>query len=233
MISMLLAAMLAVQQEEHPFPVFDRDPWGGFGAGSSVTRLTTTGKLRSEETITVKAVDKDSKTLTVSRPGKDDQEGALKFIAFTDGLVAPGSGFQQGGKSNKQVAIGEKRVKALVREFVPTQLALTTWRVTTTSEMPGGIFEIVWKAEDDLVKSDVTYTMKGFETLELGGVAVDCAKIDMVATETKKKKRKLEATYWISEKVPGFLARSRVKDTVDKVTTETAMDAVKFEAKKP
>jgi hypothetical protein len=99
--------------------------------------------------------------------------------------------------------------------------------------MPGGIFEIVWKAEDDEVKSDVTYAMKGLETLKVGGVAIECAKIDMTATETKKKKRKVEATYWISEKVPGFLVRSRLKDTFDKLTTETAMDVAKFEARKP
>jgi hypothetical protein len=233
MNTILWAAMLLAPQEEFPFPVYEHDPWGGFGAGSSVTRLTVTGKIRSEETITVKAVDKDSETLTVTRPGKDDEEGAVKFVAFTDSLVAAGSGFQAGGKSNKQVAIGDKRVKALVREFVPTQLALKVWRITSTSEMPGGIFEISWKGEDDVTKSDVSYAMKGMETLKVGGVAVECAKIDMTATETKKKKRKVEATYWISEKVPGFLVRSRIKDTLDKVTTESAMDVVKFEFKKP
>lgn len=232
MITILLAALLA-QQDELPFPVFEHDPWGGFGAGSAVTRLTVVGKLRSEETITLKALDKGSKTLLVARAGEDDKEESVKFVAFTDGLVAPGRGYQQGGKSNKQVALGDKRVKALVREFTPTQLALDLWRITTTADMPGGIFEIVWKAEDDVVKTDVAYAMKGMETLKIAGSAVECAKIDMTATETKKKKRKVEATYWISEKVPGFLVRSRIKDTLDKVTTETAMDVVKFEAKKP
>jgi hypothetical protein len=232
MIIVLLAALLA-QQDELPFPVFEHDPWGGFGAGSSVIRLTVVAKIRTEETLTLQAADKGSKTILIARPGKDDEEATVKFVAFTDGLVAPGSGYQQGGKSNKQVAIGDKRVKALVREFMPTQLSLNLWRVTTTADMPGGIFEVVWKAEDDEVKSDVTYGMKGMETLKVGGAAVECAKIDMTATETKKKKRKVEATYWISEKVPGFLVRSRIKDTFDKVTVETAMDVAKFEAKKP
>jgi hypothetical protein len=232
MILVLLAALLS-PQDELPFPVFEHDPWGGLGAGSSVIRLTVVNKVRTEETITLKTVDKGSKTLVVTRAGKDDEEVAVKFVAFTDGLVAPGSGFQQGGKSAKQVTIGDKRVKALVREFTPTQLSLNLWRVTTTADMPGGIFEIVWKAEDDEVKTDVAYAMKGMETLKVAGTAIECAKIDMTATETKKKKRKLEATYWISEKVPGFLVRSRLKDTFDKVTTETAMDVAKFEARKP
>ena len=233
MISLLLAALLTPQQEEFPFPVFDRDPWGGFGAGSSVTRLTTTGKLRSEETITVKAVDKDSKILTVSRPGKDDEEGAVQFTAFTESLTAPGGGFKLTGKSNKQVSLGEKRVTGVVREFTPGQLSLGSCRVTTTDEMPGGIALLTLRAEDDQTKSDVSYTMKGMEPIKIAGQSVDCAKIELVATETKKKKRKLEGTYWISEKVPGFLVRSRLKDTVDKVTTETSMDVVKFELKKP
>ncbi|HXX92119.1 MAG TPA: hypothetical protein VEN81_00705, partial [Planctomycetota bacterium] len=62
MILVLLAAFLA-QQDELPFPVYERDPWGGLGAGSFVTRLSVVGKVRSEETLTLKAVDKDSKTL--------------------------------------------------------------------------------------------------------------------------------------------------------------------------
>ena len=68
--------------------------------------------------------------------------------------------------------------------------------------------------------------------IKVGGQTIDCARIELTATETKKKKRKVEATYWISEKVPGFLVRSRLKDTQDKVTTETSTEVLKFELKK-
>ena len=233
MNAILWTVMLLAPQEELPFPVFERDPWGGFGAGSSVSRLTVTGKLRSEETITVKTVDKDSRTLSVSRPGKDDEEGAVKFTPFTESLVSPAGGCKLTGKSNKQVSLGDRRVTGLVREFTPATLALTLWRITTADEMPGGIALLTLKAEDDQAKTDVAYTMKGMEPLKIAGQTVECAKIELVASETKKKKRKLEGTYWISEKVPGFLVRSRLKDTQDKVTVETGVDVVKFEAKKP
>lgn len=233
MSAVLCTLILLAAQEEVPFPLYEHDPWGGFGAGSSVVRLTVLGKIRTEETITIKAVDKDSKTLSVSKPGSADQEGMVKFTPFSETLTAPGRGLKQSGKSNKQVSIGERKVKALVREFVPDRIALDMYRLTTVDEMPGGIVELTWKAENAQTKSDVAYTFKGLEPLKIGGNAYGCAKIEVTATDTGKAKRKIEATYWISEAVPGFLVRSRVKDTVDKAVTETAMDVVKFEAKKP
>jgi len=233
MTALLWMALFLAPQEELPFPVFEHDPWAGFGAGSSVTRLTVVGKIRSEATITIKAVDKDSATLTVSKPGADDQEGAVKFVAFSDALVAPGKGLKQSGKSNKQISIGDRKTKALVREFIPDRLALDLYRLTTADEMPGGVYEVTWKAENAQSKNDVAYTFKGMEPIKIGGNSYGCAKIELTATETAKTKRKIEGSYWISEAVPGFLVRSRIKDTVDKVTTETGMDVVKFEAKKP
>lgn len=234
MSAMLLAAALfSVQEDPLPFPVFERDPWGLCGAGSSVTRLSIANKVRSEETMTLKAVDKDSRTFTLSRPGKDDEEGAIKFVPFTDSLLSPEGGYKQSGRSNRQVAIGDRRVKALVREFTPGALALNVWRITTADEMPGGIVDITWKSEDDTTKYDVTYTLKGMEPVKVGAQTIECAKIELSATETKKKKRKIQGTYWLSEKVPGLLVRSRVTDTVDRVANETSMDVIKFELKKP
>jgi hypothetical protein len=231
MITLFWVALVLAPQEEFPFPVFERDPWGGFGAGSSVVRLTVVGKIRTEETITLKAVDKDSKTITVSKPGADDQEETVKFIPFSDTLIA--RGLKQSGKSGKQVSIGDRKVKALIREFIPDAIALDITRLTSADEMPGGIVDLTWKMEDDLVKYDVTYGFKGMDPVKIGGQSFGAAKIDLTFVETKKKKRKIEATLWISEAVPGFLARSRIKDTVDKVTTETSMDVVKVEVKKP
>lgn len=229
---LLAAALFAFQEDPLPFPVFERDPWGLCGPGSSVTRVSLVNKVRSEETLTLKAVDKDSRTFTVSRPGKADEEGAVKFVPFTDSLLSPESGYKQSGRSNRQVAIGDRRVKALVREFTPSALALNVWRITTADEMPGGIVDITWKSEDDATKYDVTYTLKGMEPLKVGGQTVECARIELSATETKKKKRKIQGSYWISEKVPGLLVRSRLTDTVDRIASEMAMDVVKFELKK-
>ncbi|HLF93297.1 MAG TPA: hypothetical protein VJB14_07540 [Planctomycetota bacterium] len=230
---LLALALFAAQDEPLPFPVFERDPWGLAGPGSSITRLGVTAKVRSEETITLKAVDKDSRTFTVSRPGKDDEEGAIKFVPFAESLISPEGGYKLSGKSNRQVAIGNRRVKALVREITPNGLALNVWRITTADEMPGGIVDITWKSEDDKAKVDVTYTMKGMEPIKAAGQTLECARIDLTLTETRKKKRKVEGSYWLSEKVPGLLVRSRLRDTTDKVVTETTMDVVKFELKKP
>jgi len=166
-------------------------------------------------------------------PGKDDEEGAVKFVPFVDSMISPEGGYKQSGKSTRQVSIGDRRVKALVRELTPSALALNIWRVATADEMPGGIVDITWKAEDDKTKYDVTYTMKGMEPVKVGSQTLECAKIELSATETKKKKRKVEGTYWLSEKVPGLLVRSRVKDTTDKNATETSMDAAAFVLKKP
>jgi len=234
MNTLLLAlALFAAQDDPPPFPLFERDPWGLCGAGSTVIRVTTVNKVRTEETITLKSVEKDSKTFTVIKTGKDDEEGAVKFIPFSDTLTSPEGGYKVSGRSTKQVAVGEKRVKAQVREITPTQLALSIWRLTTADEMPGGIVDANLKSEDDKVKLDISYTHKGVEPIKLGGQTLDCYKIEVGATETRRKKRKIEATYWLSEKVPGLLVRSRVKDAQDKNVTETAMDVVKFELKKP
>src|ERR1043166_4481984 len=194
MISILLcAAVLA--QEEIPFPVFEKDPWGPFGTGSTVTRQTTTAQAKTEETWTLKSVGKDSKIFTVSKMGQAEQEETVKFVSFTEGLVAPDSGHKLSGKSNRMYTIGGKGVKALLREFTPTRFALNNYRVATADEAPGGIVEIVWKAEDDVTHNDVTYTMKSFEPVKVGTQTIDCAKIDLTATETKTRKRKIEGNY--------------------------------------
>src|ERR1043166_5532857 len=136
MISILLcAAVLA--QEEIPFPVFEKDPWGPFGTGSTVTRQTTTAQAKTEETWTLKSVGKDSKIFTVSKMGQAEQEETVKFVSFTEGLVAPDSGHKLSGKSNRMYTIGGKGVKALLREFTPTRFALNNYRVATADEAPG------------------------------------------------------------------------------------------------
>jgi hypothetical protein len=211
-------------------PLYEKDPWGAFGVGSTVTRVILANRMKIEETVEVVKGDKGQKTLKVSRTGEADRESLHKFTPFSEKLLEGGE-YQVSGKSNKMVPFGPKSVRALVREITPTRLALSVWRIFTAEEVPGGLYEATWKAEDDQVKYDLTYLFRGQEKLKGAGRDLECSKFELTASETKKRRRKFEGTYWISPEVPGFLVKSVYRETLDKTSSETTVELQAFQAR--
>jgi len=220
-----LAVLACLAADDVPFPVFERDPWTGFAADATVTRTTTSRKETSEETVTVKVVDREGVTLQV---------GAVdlpwRFTSFSRMLV-DGAKLKATGRSNKLVSIGTRRVKALVREFAPEGGFGPHVRVVTADEFPGGVVEVSYSAEDDKNKLSVTYGFKALDRLKVAGRDVECARYELAVREGTNTK-KFEGTYWLSSQVPGLLVRAWQKQIEGREMAETFIEVTRFESKK-
>lgn len=227
----LLVALGCLAQDGIPFPAYDKHPWAGFAAGTTATRTTRSGQILTEEKVEIVKVDKDGVTVRISKTGEGEGEGLFPFTAFTAALVAEGTGYKVIGKSNRQVQIGPRRVRALVREFAPPDsIGIGAIRITTADEVPAGIVEMTFEAEDDGKKTAFSYAFKGIEKVKAGDREVEAARFELLAAEGKTKKT--EGTCWLSSQVPGLLVRSRLKATVGREVAETFTEVTKFELRK-
>lgn len=228
---MLLAAALLLAQAAE-FPLFEKDPWAGVKPDSTVTRVMTENGKRAEVVLTVKSSALGQTVVQVAADGGDPKEETLKFVSFSDTLTTEEGGYKQTGKSTKTATVAGRRLKTLIREFGPVRLAFERWRVHTADEPPGGLVQVDLEGEGTEVKQKFTYACKGIEKLKVDGKDVECWRFDLTGTETAKKKRKLEGSYWLSAQVPGLLVKSHFKDVEDKtVVAETTVEVAKFERK--
>jgi hypothetical protein len=225
----LLAALPCLAQDGLPFPAYDKPPWAGFAAGTTATRTDRSGQILTEEKVEIVKVDKDGVTVRISKTGEG--EGLFPFTAFTAALAAEGTGCKVIGKSHRPVQIGPRRVRALVREFAPPDsIGTGAIRITTADELPAGIVEMTFEAEDGRKRTAFSYAFKGIEKVKAGDREVEAARFELLVTEGKA--RKTEGTCWLSSQVPGLLVRSRLKATVGREVAETFLEATKFEVKK-
>jgi hypothetical protein len=224
--ALLLLACLAA--DDVAFPVFERDPWAGFAPGATVTRATTTLKRTAEETLTVKAVEKQGTTLGVSRPGEGEADVPHVFLSLSAILVDVAK-LKATGRSGKLVTIGARRVRAAVREFGPEGGFGPVVRVVTAEEFPGGIVEVSYSAEDDRNKVAVSYAFKALERVKAAGQDVECARYELTATPGKGKR--VEGTFWLSSRVPGLLVRSWLRQSEGREVEERFVEVTRFAAR--
>lgn len=227
MTNLLLLLSVLLAGDEQPFPCFEKNPWAGFAPGSAITRRVRVDRETADQTITVKAVEKDGILLQVEMGEKRD-EAKPKFTPFSQ-LLGGGEKVVATGKSTKLVAIGARRIQATVREFTPSGsfLSANSIRVTFADEFPGGIVDVVVRGEDS--KSGGTYTFKGLEKLKVDAQDVECFRFELKAGEGKKK---LEGTYWLSPRVPGLTVKSLFKETVDKEVRDVYTEVLRYEVQK-
>src|ERR1041384_8775229 len=114
MHTLLFVAVLAAQ--DATYPILEKDPWHGFMPGSFVVRESNVdNRIKTETTITLKAIEVNSKTFTILSRNEEDEQN-VEFASFTAMLVA--NGFRASGKSNRVVPFGPAKVKAQIREQI-------------------------------------------------------------------------------------------------------------------
>ncbi len=232
-MNLLPLAALLLAQDALEFPILEKDPWEGFGVGTTLVRVVTVAGKKVEETVTVKAAGAGGTVLSVAKAGEKAQEVSWSFVPFTERLLSDQSGFKVTSKSTKTVSLGTKKAKTLIREFAPQKLlGMERWRISTADEPVGGIADASFESETLEARQKLSWTCKGTEKLKVNGQDLECWRFDLDGSETGKKKQKMEGNYWLSAQVPGTVVRSRFKETADKVATETLIEVAKFEVKK-
>lgn len=221
----LLFTLASAALAQESFPIYEKDPWQAFGAGSSVKYK----RGSAEHSIKVKSVDKDGRTLERS-PVEEDEEAEYpyRFVPFSDLLKSDASGLKLTGKGTQTVRVGTRNVKAKVEEY--------SWkdstdgapiRLVSSPDVPGGVVRYALEIETGEERLKVEYEFKGLEKLKVGGKPVECARFDLKLTK-KSEDLKQEGSVWLSETVPGMLVKSEIKSTRGKAASVETIEAVDY-----